>query len=82
MSITISGIRITNITICKDSDGKEQVTGDYALISSEDKVLAKQGFNGYSEIKIAYSKETMRALNDFQKGLKDDVQTVLGLKEE
>ena len=81
MSITIARIRVSSINITKDSDGKEKVTGYYELISNTDKVLAKQSFNGYSDIEVALSRETVSALVELQEGLKTDIQVVLGLKE-
>lgn len=42
MAITIRGIRITSLTISRDEDGTDSVRCDYQLVSSEDKVLAKQ----------------------------------------
>ncbi len=82
MGIAIRGIRIENITLTRDKDsGENSVTGDYSLISTADKVLAKQGFNGYNEIKMAWSGETIKALNSFLAGVKTDVQNMLGLEE-
>ncbi len=80
--ITIQGIKIDNINITKDSDGKEKITGIYKLISSEDKVLAKQGFNTYSDIEISWTASTIDALNEFMKKVKDDVKLTLGIKED
>ena len=83
MSISIRGIRIENVTITRDSStGENNVTGDYSLISTADKVLAKQGFNGYNEIKLGMSADTVKALNTFLKGIKNDMSGVLGLEEE
>lgn len=82
MGIAIRGIRIENITLTRDKDsGENGVTGDYSLISTADKVLAKQGFNGYNEIKMSWSGETIKSLNAFLAGVKNDVQNTLGLEE-
>ena len=81
MGIAIRGIRIKSLSVTRDDSGKEEISGDYELISTADKVLAKQGFNGYNEIKVGFSGDTMKAYNAFVKGLKDDVASVLGLTE-
>ena len=63
--ISIKGITLANINIQKDEQGVNKVTGDYRLMSNTDVVLAKQGFNGYSEIQIQFSLDTIKSLNDF-----------------
>ena len=79
MSIAIRGIRIKNLSMVREDNGADKITGDYELISTADKVLAKQGFNGYSEINVSFSAETLKAYNSFINGVKDDVSNVLGL---
>lgn len=82
MAITIKGVKLTSLSIEKDSDGKEKVSGNYSLMSNVDKVLAKQGFNGYNDVKIAFSHDTITALNSLMAGVKTDVETTLGLEEQ
>ena len=79
--IAIQGIRITNVTVTRGTDGQEKVEGDYELVSTADRVLAKQGFGGYSEIKVEMAGETRQALVTFLSGLKKDTMTMLGLQE-
>ena len=79
--IGIQGIRVVDVDISKESNGQEKVTGHYELVSTNDRVLAKQGFNGYSDIKVEPSAETRMALITFLEGLKRDVISVLGLQE-
>ena len=79
MPVTIQGIRITNVNLSRDDKGEEKVTGSYELVSNNDKVLAKQDFNGYNDIKVDMSLETKQALNSFLTGIKKDTLTVLGL---
>lgn len=82
MAIAIRGIRVKALSISRDSDtGKEKVSGDYELISTDDKVLAKQGFNGYSDIAVAWSSDTQKALTAFLASVKGDINSVLGLTE-
>lgn len=81
MSITIRGVRLDSLSVSHDGD-KEKVTGQYSLMSNQDKALAKQGFNGYSEVKVDFSHNTMKALNALQKGVKEDIEIVLGLIEQ
>ena len=79
--ITIRGIKIDSVSITSDNDGKEKVSGAYSLMSSGDKVLAKQTFNGYSDIAVPWSAETQKALNELMDGVKNDIQNTLGLSE-
>lgn len=80
MSITIRGVRINSLSITTE-DGKQKVTGSYSLMSNDDIELAKQNFNGYSEIKVDFSASTTKAINEFVKGAKKDVESTLGLTE-
>ena len=79
MAITIKGISIKSIAIEKKDDSSPKVTGDYELMSSIDMVLAKQSFNGYSDLAVKLSSKTAKALIDFKDSLKADVEAVLGL---
>jgi len=81
MPIAIQGIRITSVSVSKDNDGNEKVEGNYELVSTNDKVLAKQGFNGYNAIKVDMSLETKQSLLAFLTGIKKDTMIVLGLTE-
>ena len=82
MAIAIKTARVGNISIEVDKDGNEKVSGDYSLISSGDKVLAKQSFNGYSDIKLELSSDTRKALNSFLTGIKKDCLNLLGIEGE
>lgn len=77
----LAGIRLTDLNIKKGESGLE-VTGRYDLLSDRDTVLATQGFNGYSDIKVSLSSETKKSLYDFHDGLKKDVETTLGFTKE
>ena len=78
--VHIKGIQLSLISLSKDSDGNDKVEGTDALMSNLDKVLAKQSFNGYNDIKVPMSQDTITALNSFMSGLKKDVSNVLGLE--
>jgi len=84
MPITIKGIRIESLSI--KTTGAEQgegpITSEYSLISSDDKVLAKQSIGGYGGMKVQPSADTVGALNAFIKMYKRDINTVLGLPTE
>lgn len=81
MGIGIRGIKVTSVSIDLKGD-EDKIQGNYALMSTNDKVLATQSFNGYSDIKIAFSAETLKAFNTFLAGVKNDINNVLGLQEE
>lgn len=82
MAISIKGIKITNFTINPTSTGKERITGDYSLMSNDDRVLAKQGFNGYNDIEVSFSAETVENFHKLLASLKKDIHTTLGITEE
>ena len=81
MAVTIQGVRLGSLEISKDDKGQRKITGSYELMSNQDVVLAKQNFNGYSDVKVAFSAETLKHLNNFVSGAKADVKGVLGLTE-
>ena len=81
MAITIKGIRVEGLDIKKDENGGYGITqAEYSLISSADRVLAKQTIGGYNGLKVEPSASTVKALNDFMAAYKDDVRGVLGLE--
>lgn len=81
MAITIKGIRIGDITIKRDGEDEETsgVTCNYSLISSVDKVLAKQTVGGYNGLKIQPSADTLGAMDKFLVLYRRDIETTLGL---
>lgn len=84
-AITIKGIRIDSLTI-KTSDTEEGggpgIDASYSLLSSADKVLAKQIIGGYQGMKVQPAADTVKLLNDFLKSYRRDVNNVLGLDTE
>jgi hypothetical protein len=83
MPITIKGIRIMNLYVGRDDDGKEKITANYQLISSADKVLAKESLStgkGYGENTFQPSPQTMKALTDAVSLYRKDVELSLGLE--
>lgn len=81
--IAIKGVKLDSLEIKRDVDsGEEKFTGAYSLMSTNDKVLAKQNFNTYSsDIKVAPSQETQKLLTNLMTSVKSDIQTALGLEE-
>ena len=80
MPITIKGITIEEVRIHKDAEhGGFKVEGaTYSLISSMDKVLAKQPIGSYG-VPLEPSTRTAQALDTFMESYKADVLAVLGL---
>jgi len=82
MAITIRGIRVNDIQIEPHPDGGHKIkSAEYALISSADKVLAKQTIGGYNGVVLEPSPATKAALDAFTKSYTNDVQALLGLLE-
>jgi hypothetical protein len=77
----VKGIKVGSVSIDRDSEGKEKITGNYSLISEIDKVIAKQSFNGYSDIEVAWSSDTITIFNNFMLSIKKDIQNTLGLED-
>lgn len=80
-TISIKGIKLTKLNIGLDGD-EPAIESEYALISSADKVLARQSVGGYNGMKLQPSAATIGALNAFLKLFRADVNTVLGLDSE
>lgn len=82
MPITISGIKVNDIHIepIERADGYRIKTAEYSLISSTNKVLAKQIVGGYNGLALEPSQATKDALDVFTKSYVTDVQALLGLE--
>lgn len=83
MAITIKGIRIEDIGISRDSEngGYKINSANYSLLSSVDKVLAKQSIGGYGGLVLEPSPATVKALQAFSEAYSKDVILTLGLDE-
>ena len=82
MAITIKGIRIDDIAVTWNIERGAFVvsTASYSLISSVDKVLAKQSIGGYGAMVLEPSPDTIKALEAFTASYKRDVTATLGLE--
>ena len=80
--ITIKGIRVESLAINISTEtGNYQIeTAQYSLISSLDRVLAKQTIGGYQGVVVQPSGQTIKALNDFMELYRADVRAVVGLE--
>jgi len=81
MTVTIRGIRIKNISLTPHEEG-DKMSCTYQLISSADKVLAEQSVGGYNGLKLTPSPVTQKALDEFLKLYRNDIQILLGLDAE
>jgi hypothetical protein len=80
MAITIKGIRLNTVAINFDKD-EEAVTSEYSLLSSTDKVLAKQAVSQYG-MKVPLSADTRKSLDAFVASYRRDIQNAIGLETE
>lgn len=78
MPIGIKGIRLDSINI-KPTEEADTIEASYSLISTADKVLAKQSIGGYNGMAIQPSPNTIEKLRAFMSAYKSDVQITLGL---
>jgi hypothetical protein len=83
MPITIKGIRVDELKVAKDVEhgGFKVENAVYSLISSVDKVLAKQNIGVYGSLTLEPSPATVKALDAFMNLYIGDVQSLLGLAE-
>lgn len=83
-AISIKGIRIdaVDIKLSDNEGGGSGISSSYSLLSSADKVLAKQKVGGYGDMRVEPAADTVKAMNDFIKLYKRDVNSVLGLDTE
>lgn len=78
--IAIKGIKLTSISISLEKE--EEIASHYQIISTIDKVLAKQDVGGYNGIKVEKSPATCKALAEFIKCYKKDICDTIGLDTE
>lgn len=82
MAITIGGVKVTECSFTKEKDSGELIIkGSYVLESNTGIVLAKSGFNGYSDIKLNESQDTIKLKNEYFRSLGKDLSDTLGLGE-
>lgn len=84
-AITIRGIRITSFTVTRNDEGGEDIQASYQLISSTDKVLAKESLTskpGYGSTQFVPSPETYKAIREAVAAYRKDVETQIGLDAE
>lgn len=80
MAITIAGFNFTSVNLEQDKEtGCFKLTGRYELISSNGMVIAKQSFNGYQDVKLELSSESLKAQAKFLETIKTDLAITLGL---
>jgi hypothetical protein len=79
MAITIGGIKIKKVDISFGDSGELKFTGTYHLSSNTGVVLAKQDFNGYNDIKLNGTQDTIQKILDSIKSLETDLTNTLGL---
>ena len=79
MPLSVVGVKVNNFRIEVKEDGTTEVTGNYALISNKGTVVAKQGFNGYNEVKVDIPIERVKQAT---KVVEDCIASTIGLEKE
>ena len=84
MAITLKGVRIEELTLKRNGDSGETKIDSavYSLISSQDKVLAKQPIGGYNALTVEPSPGTVASFRTFLESYRKDLVLTLGLEEE
>ena len=78
--LTIKEIRLTNIEI-KIEDGKRQISGKYMLIGDTGKIIAKQAFGEYSDIKLELSREAITDIENLTDTITTEIELLIGMNE-
>ena len=74
ISVKVESVRL------KREEGKQMdLVGEYHLLSDNGTVMAKQSFNGYNDIKITFSRETIDLIRQLESNVEDDVKKTLGI---
>jgi len=77
--ITIKGVRIDSIKIERsDSTGEQTIESSYSILTSANKVVAKQTVGGYNGMKIQPSPATMQAMAAAVRLYQNDIDATLG----
>lgn len=81
--ITINGIKLLNVWIGEEDDGKEKITANYQLVTDANKAIgSKESLStgkGYGENTFMPSPQTIKALKDAVALYRKDVEMSLGL---
>lgn len=81
MAITIKGVRVESLTMTRGDEGSIKISGDYSLISSADKVIARQTFgDGYKSVVVSPTGDTIKKMDDFIRSFKTDLNQTLGME--
>lgn len=84
MPITIQGIRVKQITIGRDDEGADRISASYELVSSADKVLAKENVTSkasYGETVFVPPSDVTKLLSGAVMAYKKALEQHLGLVE-
>lgn len=68
--IEITMAKINYVKFERTPDGEVKVEGQYSLMSSKGDVMAKQCFNGYADVKLAFN-------GSFAKNVIDSVEEAI-----
>lgn len=84
MALVINGIKLLNVYVGQDDEGKEKITATYQLVTAEGKVIGSRETlstgKGYNENTFMPSPATTKALKDAVALYKRDVEMSLGLE--
>jgi hypothetical protein len=78
MGVMIQGVRLGDLHLEKTSEGILKPVGNFELVTEQGTVLAKQTFNGYNDLAIAFCPDTVEALHNFKSLVQRDIQKMLG----
>ena len=78
--IQLGGVVLKVVNINGDTEnGTIVVTGSYHLITTQGTVLAQQAFNGYKDVELKESQETLELRKKFLDSMQKDLLSSMGL---
>lgn len=84
MGITLAGVRIKEVSLKREEDGKFKVSGEYQLLGSNNMVLATQTFgpSDYHNYKHNFGGSTGTAIVDLVRNVTEELNLSLGFGRE
>ena len=78
--IQVGGVVLKVVNINGDNEnGAILVTGSYHILTTHGVVLAKQTFNGYKDVELKESQETLELRKKFLDSMQKDLLSSMGL---
>ena len=79
MSIEITKVKLLTVGI--DNKDEPKIQGNYALMDSNNKIIAKQSFNGYDDMKFDFDYSFLKnIIEDIEAKIERDLGVAVAVK--